>query len=478
MRMPCACRTSKYGKNVWTSKSGMVSKWPSRNSKDRWDMRREKARWRDMAHVQQTPFSWPWAMRVCDTHEKCANVTVHALCAEKCARNRWVYVRFCEQFVTGPELFFVIMNFIHKTLCFSWYNNVRCVLVFSAQMSNCSPIRRPLLVEVWTVSRQSQYVRSKFSHNYVSAVSSFPGFGSSLHPFSTLLGRRRYQQFHFFWLGHGQNFSVHHATYLSFFFFCQGEMIKPSRHCSVNPELIYRMNCLEQEFCVHSISVEVNGTFAFPLFQDSTTQNTGTFETGCLVSLNRCTILLAVHFHCPFWSWESPYNFSSDPGPRNVQCPCKNFMAQSLTSSAFEMHFSFPLNVVEHWHEDDQVLELLWLGLPFLQVLLDFLKNRQWWKPWESCPLKFNCLSIDTHCILVRRIQPERHSTWPSHVSIASGVSLSNTYNGISMDTYFASLPIWSLDHWLIPILPMKVMNTPGISHSDLFQKVPLTTSE
>ena len=32
-----------------------------------------------------------------------------------------------EQFVTGPELFIVIMNFIHKTLCFSRCHNVRCV---------------------------------------------------------------------------------------------------------------------------------------------------------------------------------------------------------------------------------------------------------------------------------------------------------------------------------------------------------------
>ena len=31
------------------------------------------------------------------------------------------------QFVTGPELFLVIMNFIDNTLCFSGYHNVRCV---------------------------------------------------------------------------------------------------------------------------------------------------------------------------------------------------------------------------------------------------------------------------------------------------------------------------------------------------------------
>ena len=41
------------------------------------------------------------------------------------------------------------------------------------------------------------------------------------------------------------------------------------RYFSVNTDLFYRINCLEQEFCVHRISVEVNGTFTFPLLQDS-----------------------------------------------------------------------------------------------------------------------------------------------------------------------------------------------------------------
>ena len=83
MRMPCACRTGKHGKNVWTSKSGMVSKWPSRNSKDGWDMRLEKARWRHVTHVQRTLLAHLSQPCVCDTHEKCAKYAVSALCAEK-----------------------------------------------------------------------------------------------------------------------------------------------------------------------------------------------------------------------------------------------------------------------------------------------------------------------------------------------------------------------------------------------------------
>ena len=41
------------------------------------------------------------------------------------------------------------------------------------------------------------------------------------------------------------------------------KLMTPIRHCSANTELIYRTNCLEQEFCVHRISVEVNGSLTF-----------------------------------------------------------------------------------------------------------------------------------------------------------------------------------------------------------------------
>ena len=44
---------------------------------------------------------------------------------------RFTSLKDCEQFVPGPELFFVIMNFIHKTLCFSGCQNVRCVPGFA-----------------------------------------------------------------------------------------------------------------------------------------------------------------------------------------------------------------------------------------------------------------------------------------------------------------------------------------------------------
>ena len=154
-------------------------------------------------------------------------------------------------------------------------------------------------------------------------------------------GRRRYQQFRFFWLHHGQIFSVHKNSDSSFFFFCQAELITPIRNCSVDTELIDRVNCLEQEFCICKISIEVNGTSAFPLLQDSTTQSNVAFED----KMN--SLFDSLYHHV---GGAILMSFLIDPGSRNVQCPGKNFMAKFLASSAFEIQFSsfFPHNVIEH----------------------------------------------------------------------------------------------------------------------------------
>ena len=61
---------------------------------------------------------------------------------------------------------------------------------------------------------------------------------------------------------------------LSLFFLCQAELFTPTRNCSVNTEMIYRMNNSEQELGVRSIRIEV-----FPailLCQNSTIQSTNT----------------------------------------------------------------------------------------------------------------------------------------------------------------------------------------------------------
>ena len=52
----------------------------------------------------------------------------------------------------------------------------------------------------------------------------------------------------------------------------------PIRNCPVDTELIDRVNCLEQEFCIERISIDVNGTSAFRSLGDPTTQSAGAFE--------------------------------------------------------------------------------------------------------------------------------------------------------------------------------------------------------
>ena len=72
---------------------------------------------------------------------------------------------------------------------------------------------------------------------------------------------------------------------------------------------IYGINSLLLRKHVHRISVEVNGTFTFPLLQDSH-KMTSFFES--LHHVVGCRI--------------PSYHFSSDPGPKNVQCLCENFI--------------------------------------------------------------------------------------------------------------------------------------------------------
>ena len=87
-RMSCAFSRGKYGKNVWTglsvtSQSGMVSWCPCRNSRDGWNMRKGEGEMENKDTCANTFLQTlePWAMRVCDTHEKCAKYAVSALCA-------------------------------------------------------------------------------------------------------------------------------------------------------------------------------------------------------------------------------------------------------------------------------------------------------------------------------------------------------------------------------------------------------------
>ena len=187
------------------------------------------------------------------------------------------------------------------------------------------PIRRPHLVEVCTGSRLPQDIGSKLFRIIVSAVSYRPARRSSKlfsHPVSSCLCRRRYQELYFFRFQLGQNLVVHRITGSSLLFFCRTELITPIRHCSINTELIYRMNYLEQELSVHQISVEVKGCFTFLLIQDSTTQGTDTLEYRMTSFFEWLQHFVGCTLPLPFFEREKNFHTTSlptlDPRMSNV----------------------------------------------------------------------------------------------------------------------------------------------------------------
>ena len=151
-----------------------------------------------------------------------------------------------------------------------------CIRGMECQFAN----RRPRQVEFCTSSQLSHDVGMKlFSHNCVSCI--LPASASKLKMFSRIV-------FPVACVG-GDTKSCTSSSFNlvkillstrrpSLFFFCQTEFMASIRYFSVNTDLFYRINCLEQEFCVHRISVQVNGCLTFLLLQDSTTQGTDTFE--------------------------------------------------------------------------------------------------------------------------------------------------------------------------------------------------------
>ena len=67
-------------------------------------------------------------------------------------------------------------------------------------------------------------------------------------------------------------------------------------------------------------------------------------------------------------------SFERRKGPKVSQPPCTN-----LTVS-----LSCPINIVEHWQENDPISEFFRINVPFLQIILDLLKNLQWCKSWKK----------------------------------------------------------------------------------------------
>ena len=93
-------------------------------------------------------------------------------------------------------------------------------------------------------------------------------------------------------------------------------------------------------------------------------------------------IYVATLFHKPFRLWASvAFHYSSDPCPRNDQCPRGNFLAFSATSEELRSQHSSlpiwpPIDVAVHRREDDSIPEIFWLNVIFLHHVLGFPQAR------------------------------------------------------------------------------------------------------
>ena len=254
------------------------------------------------------------------------------------------------------------------------------------------------------------------SHNCVSYIffsSAFEAQHASLHPVSRRLGRKRHQQFHFLWIHHGQNFSVHRNSDSSFLFFCQADMITPIHNWSVDTELIDRVNEMSETSVFTNSQLKWMVHLPFLCFKIPQLKALVLLKRGWPVSLNRCAILLAVQFHCPCYHGNNFFSTSLptlDPrmSLREFHCVTLDFFGIRNTI----LIIIFPYNVIEHWHEDDLPSRS---GSREEEIVTNTLGN---FSTRIQAVLRRVPLSLGTseeHFL--------RSSTWLLHLSIASEIS-------------------------------------------------------
>ena len=368
------------------------------------------------------------------------------------------------------------MNFIHKTFFFSGYDNVCCVFwvcnwlncnfharpvknfyvnfrnwsndgafrnnrycfgfrtrartrIFSTQRSNCSPSVVCVRSNILLISGDHKMLDEGLFTELCKLYLLFQGLEvrcASLRPVSSRLGRTRYQQFHFFWLHHGQIFIVHMNKDSSFFSFCQGELITPIRNCSAKiPSWLTEWTVWNKssvsplKWIVHlpPSRVQDSKNWCFWRQDDQSlwiADSIVLFDRG-----NRHTTFLPI----------------PDPKVSNVFATTSS--CDSWLSSAFEMRFSsfffhtMSLNIV---HEDDPWCLLAWCSL----------------SPTRSgSRSKSIGFSVESHCVLIRP-----NTSWDLQLGLSIFLlllknifHLSDTKNGISVDTYFC---LRSLDRLMI----------------------------
>ena len=254
------------------------------------------------------------------------------------------------------------------------------------------------------------------------------------------------------------------------FSFCQTELIAPIRDGRIGTDLIHGKNCLKQEFRIHSISIEVNGTFPSSSLQDSTTQSAGTCEDGMTCFLNLlyhyvgCSIPLSLLIvkilrtislpNLDPWMSNVMVRISSRNPWRSLRsrCNCDHRFSteclwtfSNLSDGMFFSSMSFwicwrKVNVVNPW----KIFTRIQLLLHRFQQHLDMVNI-----PWDLqlvlsifFLLLPELVPVDQHMERCQR----RHKLLPS--------------------------PIWSLDRWPKSISAMMAKNIPGISHSERLRNV------
>ena len=101
-----------------------------------------------------------------------------------------------------------------------------------------------------------------------------------------------------------------------------------------------------------------------------------------------------------------------------------------------------PTNVVEHRHEYNSSLKLIWINWSNFQTFLNMSENLNQCEPWENIPLEFNWFSINSRqfCTLVLLLEI-MNLFFPLDVCFRKLIYSSQTQYWIRMDMYLCFSP-------------------------------------
>ena len=331
------------------------------------------------------------------------------------------------------------MNLIHETLCLSGYNNVSYVHnignwwnrnFYSTSVKNfqCElPKTGPMIVPSGKAAKtgfRKKIENSSIPGNFVLLkileVSFFriivnctlPASSSKLktffsHPVSSCYCRKRYQQFHFFWLHHG-HFFIHKNSDSSSF------CLSSQFHKDLFATAPWTLSWLTEWTVWNKSSVFIDSPLKWmallPLFcfKSPRLKALILLTTRWPVSLNRCTFFVGCRLPFSFMIVRRSYtplffrSWTQETFHVLVRTSLRN--SWPFQHSNYNSHHSFTI-------QSHSTLRWRWSspwtpragGSFFPSLVGHFLKKIQWWNPVKFFHPNSNCFSIDTHCILVRR---------------------------------------------------------------------------